>query len=194
MLKLFWHCLDLSQSDEQFVEKSLCELTVLLQKPSVRIDVEMLRLRQDIIQGVEDVLRNPSLEEKEPFRQTIFTIRKKFSFSDWSPLLLYCKPNSSIASAAKKQDKNAIWGYMCDYKIAAVYRLNNKYILWHEVLHLFDVCDCYCYFNPNAGTNCDLTNCIMQYAPTPQTVGEWPFLCGKNIKRIRACNEKQTHN
>ena len=111
------------------------------------------------------------------------------------PFLVYCKGNSKLAKAAKEESPLAQWGLTNDYYlVSAVYKRCNKYLLWHEALHLFEVCDCYCYYNPNAGVNCDLSNCIMQYEPLKETVGEWPFLCEKNIKRIQACSEKRTHN
>ncbi len=188
MLKLFWHCLDLSQSDEQFVEKSLCELSDFLKKPPLRIRLKVDRLPEKYRQN--ELVCSPCSDQAS---FTTWCKRICCTLLNHYPLLVYCKKDSKVAEAAIKENDRAIWGLCQDYySVSAVYESNNKYILWHEVLHLFEVCDCYCYCNPNAGTNCDLTNCIMQYAPTPQTVGEWPFLCEKNIKRIRACNETRS--
>jgi hypothetical protein len=95
--------------------------------------------------------------------------------------VIYCEPFSNIAKAIKKADEIAEWGQTYLNYISAVYKKENKYILWHEVLHLFGVADCY---NPNS-PNCDLSSCLMQYAPEEGNVAPWPFLCEDNIKRLK---------
>jgi hypothetical protein len=190
MLKFFWHCLDKSEEDEKFILNSLNELSDLLKKPPVKIELKAMSLPAKIVQIVESELQKPPQQTKEPFRTYWVTINKKLSLPEWSPLMVYCKPNSELAMAARKQCPTAVWGCTVDGILSAVYKLGNKYILWHEILHLFGVDDCYLPNNPHTGPTCELPNCIMQYAPSGETVGEWPFLCQENIKRIKARDER----
>jgi len=182
----------MSKADQRFVEESLCELSELLKSPPVEIELKAVLLPAKVVQIVESELQNPPQQTEEPFRAYWLTINRKLSPPEWSPLMVYCKPDSELAMAARKQCPKAIWGYMVDYILSAVYRPGNKYILWHEILHLFDVDDCYLPNDPYAGPTCELPNCIMQYEPLKETVGEWPFLCQENIKRIQAWNGRRT--
>jgi len=200
MLKLFWYCLDMSEEDQNFVVESLDELKQLLKRPSVEVELKVFPLAQDVVPGVRAELSKPLQKTKDPFSAYYFAIRRKNVPRDkCTPLMVYCKPSAGIVKAAKKQakERNGVsprWGYMADDVLSAVYERCNKYILWHEILHLFQVDDCYPLDDPYAGPTCELPNCIMQYEPLKETVGEWPFLCEKNIKRIQACSEKRTHN
>lgn len=190
MLELYWHCLDMHERDEQSVRKNLAELSQLLKRKPVTVELGVVQLPSNLAKLVDIELRDPPLESKEPFREVIYAIRKKLPFSKWAPLVVYCKPSASIALAAQKQDENALWGYMCDYRLSAVYNLENKHTLWHEALHLFDVEDCHS--GPrNPGPTCELPECIMQYKSKEGNVCSWPFLCQKNVKLIQACAEKQ---
>ena len=58
----------------------------------------------------------------------------------------------------------ALWGAEVTGLLATVYRENpDKYIIWHEVLHIFGAEDCY---DVSGQNTCELSTCIMQYAPT----------------------------
>jgi len=181
MLKLFYYCLNMDKIAEQFVVKSLFELTELLSQSPVQVDFKPdplpEKLRKDEL--ISDLC--PDIPCFSFWCKKIATkLLTKY------PLLVYCKPDSRIAQAAQKECNLACWGLTNNcYMVSAVYEPNNKYILWHEALHLFGVDDCYDYNRPNRGTNCELNNCLMQYAPQKDSVGEWPFLCQKNIKRIQ---------
>lgn len=185
MLKLFYYCLNRDEAAEQFVANRMSELTDLLARPPVQVEFRADRLPDKYRKS--KLISEPCSDP--PFfslwcRRICFTLLKHY------PLLVYCRKDSKVAEAAKKANERAIWG-LCqdDCSVSAVYESNNEYILWHEVLHLFGVDDCHC--GPKKpGPTCELTNCIMQYAPTPKTVGGWPFLCQKNIRRIQSWNEK----
>jgi len=188
MLKLFFYCLNMEEAAERFVADSLSELTNLLSQPPVQVE-----FRSD---PLPEKFRNDKLLS-EPCSDILcfcyWCRRICFTILNHYPLLVYCKPDSKIAQAAIKEDVRAKWGLCNDYySVSAVYESNNKYILWHETLHLFGVEDCYDQNNPHNGTPCELDDCLMQYAPTSQTVGDWPFLCHKNIKLIQ--NWNNTHN
>lgn len=68
----------------------------------------------------------------------------------------------------------------------------DKYIIWHEMLHLLGAYDCYDLSKNERGPNCDLPNCIMQYEATMANVGKWPFLCNGNLQLVR--NRLETWN
>jgi len=204
MLKLFWYCLgigkeeQIGEKEQNFVSDNLDKLSSLLKTPLVGITLEAKPLPPRLVEVVNSVYES-WCNHDWPFSYFCKQIRNKLDSLDLKgmPLLVYCKNNSTLAKAAVKQDSLAKWGLTHDYYfVSAVYEPDNKYLLWHEALHLFDACDCYCYYNPenHAGSNCELSNCIMQYAPTKETVGEWPFLCQKNIKRIQAWSKKHKLN
>lgn len=192
MLKLFWHCLDDNTEDRQFISESLNELEKLLKKPIVQVEFKAYQLSKALARIANEILHCPSKESSGPLFDCWFRMIQKNPKDKFSPLLIYCRPDSEIAEAIRKKDYIAQWGYTQNGCISAVYEPNNKYILWHEALHLFDAGDCYCYANPNAGTTCGLTNCLMQYAPTQDSVGEWPFLCKKNIEILQKRMTRQS--
>jgi len=181
----------MDQVGQRFVVESLNELKQLLKNPLVEVELNPVPLSTKAVQIVESELQKAPQQTEEPFQAYRRAISQNLSRPEWSPLVVYCKPDSELATAARKQMPAAYWGCTVGSTLSAVYRLGNKYILWHEILHLFNANDCYPPDDPNRGPTCELPNCIMQYAPTKKTVGEWPFLCQKNIKRIKDRSEKQ---
>jgi hypothetical protein len=191
VLKLSWYCLDSKKVHEEFVVQALEDLIQLLKSPRVELELDAKRLDEQCANSVNWKMRGISPQTDRPFAEWCASIRSNLPDLNRTPLLIYCTANSAIAKAAVKENDLAKWGLTNDqFAVSAVYRCGNKYILWHEVLHLFDAVDCYCYANPQAGPNCELTNCLMQYVPTEHTVGEWPFLCRKNIIRIQNWSKK----
>lgn len=75
--------------------------------------------------------------------------------------------------------------------LALVYGSADKYVIWHEALHLLGARDCYDTSDPwqNPGPTCELPNCLMQYAPTSEAVRDWPFLCQNNLDLIESRNK-----
>jgi hypothetical protein len=202
MLKLFWYCLSIGkeeqigEKEQNFVSDNLDKLSSLLKTSLVGITLEAKPLPPrlvEVVNGEYESWRDHGLS----CHNFCLNIRNKLNSLNLKdmPLLVYCKNNSNLAKAAVKENSLAQWGLTRgEYLVSAVYEPDNKYVLWHETLHLFDACDCYCYYNPNAGSNCELNNCIMQYEPTKENVGEWPFLCQKNIERIQAWSKKHKLN
>jgi hypothetical protein len=181
MLKLFYYCLNMDETAERFVAESLFELSDFLKKPPVRVRLKVDRLPEKYRQN--ELVCSPY---SGPLPFTTWCKRIGTKLLKKYPLLVYCKPDSKIAQAAQKECNLACWGLTNDYyMVSAVYKPENKYILWHEVVHLFGVVDCYNPEHPHAGTTCELSYCLMQYAPQKGTVSEWPFLCQKNIKLIQ---------
>ncbi|HUW19437.1 MAG TPA: hypothetical protein VMW16_09055 [Sedimentisphaerales bacterium] len=190
MLKVFWYCLDGNEKDRQFVTESFAELTNLLIISPAKVNLKATLLDEQSAKIADEVLSEPPKDTAEPLSNCYFDISKKVSRDKCTPILVYCRPNSYIAEAIRKNQPLAKWGYTQQPYISAVYNQNNKYILWHEALHLFGADDCYDCNNPNSRTTCELRNCLMQYAPTKETVGEWPFLCKENVERIRNWSDK----
>jgi len=187
MFELYWHCAGQNKTDEAFVEKSLSELHQLLSEPPVGRGLIAKRLGKEGQDIVEQWLSDPDVKAVFPhlLSEGSFLSKNMPQDEGWSPLLVFCQPDSLLAKRLKRVRYGAAWGYCEVPTISAVYEPSNKHILWHETLHLFDVDDCYDYNDPNNGTTCELPDCLMQYAPSSQTVGKWPFLCKKAVEKLR---------
>jgi hypothetical protein len=196
MLKLYWFCATKRKQDEKYVQNSLHELNAFLEMSPTKIRIEVQPLCTDIAKKVNQILEKESFNKKTYPLNILFNNKKEFcplrelydkinSLSGCMPLVIYCEPTSNIANAIRKTHKIAEWGLTFRDHISAVYEKGNKYILWHEVLHLFGVDDCYDLNNPDGPLKCELNQCIMQYAPQEGNVTPWPFLCKNNIKRLR---------
>jgi len=184
----------MKEEKTKFVSESMLELSSLLKKPPTGIILDTKPLSAELVNVVESTY-NSWCEHNWQFCFFCKNIYLKLKSIESIPihLLIYCSDDSKLANAARKENKLAKWGLVNDkYHVAAVYKSNDKYILWHEILHLFAVDDCYLPDNPYIGPTCELPNCIMQYVPSKENVREWPFLCQENIKRIQAHNGKQT--
>jgi hypothetical protein len=195
MLKLYWLCATKRKHDEEYIQKSLHELNVFLEMPPIEIRMEIHPLHTDTAKIINVILEKEAFNKKT-YPNLLFKNKNEFcplrelyekinSLSDCMPLVIYCEPSSNIANAIRKTYKIAEWGLTFKDRISAVYKKENKYILWHEVLHLFGVDDCYDSNNPNGPLRCELGQCLMQYAPQEGNVAPWPFLCKNNIKRLR---------
>jgi len=187
MLEFFWYCFDGNEKDRQFVTESFTELTSLL---ITKVNLKATLLDEQSSRIADKVLREPPKDAENTLMSYYLDISNKVSRNKYTPILVYCRPDSYIAKAIKKNVPLAQWGYTQPSFISAVYNQNNKYILWHEALHLFGALECYDNNNPNHGTTCELPNCLMQYAPTKETVKKWPFLCKKNIKKLKIADSK----
>jgi len=185
MLKLYWHCIGMDEGDSKFVSDNLQELSELLWQPPTSVRMKPEKLPLEFSREVGSVLLKPPSDSKMPFTLNyVCPIRKKIAAHE-KPLLIYCRADSNVARAAKRESPKAFWGLCSEPPfplVVAVYERGNKHILWHEALHLFGVVDCYDYNRSNNGTNCELNNCLMQFAPSAETIGGWPFLCKKNIE------------
>lgn len=184
MLKLYWHCATKHKCDEEFVQRSLQELTTYLEKPptEIRMSYEKLDLEKAIT--IVRILETELLNNNKTVENSFEDAQKKILKSGTLPVLIYCDPYSPIAKSIKQKQPRAEWGLYHE-QISTVYRKGNKYILWHEALHLFDVDDCYDINNRNGPLKCELENCLMRYAPQQGKVARWPFLCKENIKLLK---------
>jgi len=208
MLKLYWLCATKCKQDEEYIPKSLHELTTFLERPPTEIRIEIQPLCTDTAKNINSILEKETFNKKTyhpnilsknenifiPLRELYEKIN---ALSNCMPLVIYCESSSNIAKAIKRANQISEWGETFFDKgkgvISAVYEKENKYILWHEVLHLFGVeGECYNTQNPdeNGPSTCELGQCLMQYAPQERNVAPWPFLCKNRIEELREYNRK----
>ena len=203
MLKLFWYCFKMSSDDEKFVTQRLHELSQFLEKPPAKIQLEIMPLPPELKYRATEILNAPPQRHEDipndspyaPFSVSYcLHFRNLLKNYNSTRVLIYCESGSNIAKAAKEECHNAAWGLCSDPPlIAAVYKLNDEYILWHEALHLFGAEDCN-KGHENPGPTCKLPGCIMQWIPAEIKVCSWPFLCQENVKLIRAWSKKHKLN
>jgi len=175
---LYGH-LDLPGRDALVFDEAMRELPVLLARPSAELEVaaEPLPVSVDLTRAALDALEicGSSLDG--------FGRRVHTQLDRDVPVVIGCMENHPLAKAVRESNSSARWGASDqDTGVALCYRMV-KFLIWHEALHLLGADDCYCL--PDGGPTCDQSNCIMQYEPSEQAVGEWPFLCSKNIEAIR---------
>ncbi len=186
MLRLYWHCSNLDESQRDFLKSVFDEFSQLLKRAPVLLEAKIRSLPEDIAKKLEKQLPHPPFQSCKPFSDWFDVVGPKLGeLTHWAPLLLCSQQNGDIAKAAQHESPLACWGYYLNESIATVYRPDNKYIIWHEALHLWGADDCYSYDNPHGPTTCELKNCIMQYAPKQQNVGDRLFLCERNVDCIR---------
>ena len=97
-------------------------------------------------------------------------------------LLLLVPEDHSFVKTAREDNPRAHWGIgvPCRFSVAWV---DNRFLWWHEALHLFNAKDCYNKFGIN---KCPELRCVMQASPTHESCGGRLHLCSKNIRRIFA--------
>lgn len=95
-------------------------------------------------------------------------------------LLILCDEGHPFVNDARNDNPRAHWGIgvPCKFSVAWV---DNKYLWWHEALHLFNAKDCYNKFGIN---KCPEVHCVMQASPTYQSCGGRLHLCSKNVRRL----------
>ena len=200
MITIYWHCLGMTEDDQRFVKSALHELAQHLKEEPIKLLISIKRLgdKPDIEKQVDAILNrlnDPSYTFSNCAGACANAIQcyffKEGIFKEGVPpkLLLYCRPDSKLAMAAKKQARLPSWGVTCG-SFSAVYKPQNKFIIWHETLHLLGLDECYDENNPDVRRpDCKCEDCIMQYEQPDTWVG--PFsLCDKNIKLLKELAEK----
>jgi hypothetical protein len=201
MITIYWYCHE-TPNDEKFVADSLKELAQNLRKEPIKLDIGVERLAGDrkLTEKTDAILKKFS---NQSYRicdcdADITDVFHQFRLIDttrMSRLLVYCRPDSGIAKAAKRQAPWALWGGTSGC-LAAVYKHNNKFTIWHEAVHLLlsrsdERDECYEPYPPYAKKcDCDCEPCLMQYAPSEETIGEWPSLCTKVIELLQGLAKK----
>lgn len=190
MIVLYWHCLDMTEADEKFVADAAEKLSQFLRTEPTKLSITPKRLKDEhkLAKKVETILAKVCNQSYE-FRRCADDILNLLPIT--VHLLVYSMRCSEIAKAAVSSNDKAKWGltYPCcltSNSFAAVYQRDNKFVVWHEALHLLGADDCYEENNPyQKKPDCDFPDGIMQYAPTQENVRDWPFLCNKNVSLIQ---------
>lgn len=203
MITIYWHCLGMTEADETFVNSALKELAQHLKEDPIKLPISVKRLASepDLVREVNEVLNQPN-DQSCGFSYYVAKILGIFSchvgvgqpFTHMR-LLVYCHKDSQVAKAAKSEAARMkkpppCWG-AANMPFAAVYSHNNKVAIWHEGLHLLGLDDCFEEDNPRKKKrHCKLDGCIMEYAPPESTCESWPFLCDKNVKKLKELAKK----
>lgn len=180
--KTFYFCLDVHRNEQEFAREALDRLLKYISLEPFSITHIIEQLPVALVPDVQRIITNEKNDMLDCLNDWTY-----FSLDKWgglSNLLVICSPNSHVAKAILKSNPAALWGGS-NGQFSAVYEPMNEFVLWHETLHLLGAEDCYNLEINDEGPTCECSNCIMQYAPTQNTVGTWPFLCDGNINRIR---------
>ena len=197
MITIYYHCLGITEADETFLKNSLQELAQRLKAEPIKLEINISRLQDEQeltkkVDGKLNQLSDPSYMFSQCAGEILYPFFEEGNVKgDVSPkLLVYCSQDSQVAKAALKQKPSALWGATCS-SLAVVYNRDNKFAIWHEAAHSLlsredDLDECYEPDPPHERkTDCDCESCLMQYAPSEQTVGEWPSLCSKVTKLLQ---------
>ena len=189
MCQICWYCLDVSVSDEAFLEDTLTGLSAALRRPPIEVAVTCEKLPASLAPTVASELR-----QEGSFHDMSVGVAETFADFAGTPrrlpgLIVYCSEDSAVAQAGQDGESAAEWGVACG-RLAAVWKPDHPGLVWHEALHLLGAQDCYCrgcFVSPT----CEQPRCIMQFVPPADVAGERPFLCHKNIALLRYWDRAQ---
>ncbi|MGA1980432.1 MAG: hypothetical protein ABSG99_07740 [Sedimentisphaerales bacterium] len=192
MITIYWHCLGMTKADKTFVAGALNELAQQLKDDPIKLPVNIKALGNDLAKEVY-AMSNQIREQSSPFTYCAAKVIDILP-SDFLPegkILTYCHPDSYIAKAARRE-KPSTTKYGANHGFfSAVYKPNSKVIVWHEALHILGADDCYKEDNPTQKKLCcKLDGCIMEYNPPESTCENRPFLCDRNVKKLKEFAKK----
>jgi len=177
MRKTFYYCCDLEEQEEM-LRQCMKELSGHISLPPIEISYQFTELPRELEKDVREIFyQSDDVVCCEGKLCQLFLERH----GDLSSLLVICPKTSRLAKAYLKKYP---WG-IANISLAIVYGLYDKYVIWHEMLHLLGAKDCYDLSKSDRGPNCECPNCIMQYEATRANVRNWPFLCDANIQRMQ---------
>ncbi len=175
---LLYGAVGLSGADSDSFRQAMIALPGMLALPPVGATVPAQELGREQLDAVLAALGNTGpIQERNAamFRWLVDTCPRI------PQVILACPDDHDLAQSTRANNPQAIWGGALG-PLALVYRPENKFLVWHEAMHLLGAQDCY----DNAGRRtCLLDNCLMQYVPCKHTVEDWPFLCDANVQRVR---------
>ncbi len=174
MIQIYWYDEDQSGFGGEFILNAIEELRKNLKSFPTRIKIDFQKLSDEYQTEVA-----VAIAKDWRFSEASAEIAAMREEAGRVPgLLVFCNEDSVLAKRAREEEKNAGWGATCG-NLAAAWRVNNRLVVWHEVLHLLRVSDCY----PD---RCENPGCIMQHGPTEENVAPWPdCLCEKVFKELR---------
>lgn len=209
MISIYWHCLGMTENDERFVAGALQKLAQHLKEDPkddpIKLPVSIKRLgdKQKLAEKVCERMSKLNDQSYE-FSTCSAEISDTFASEEGivQRLLIYCRPDSYIAEAARREKDSAKWGATCG-SFSAVYpprdQLISKSTIWHETVHLLlrredDSDECYNPYPPyEKKDDCNCDTCIMQYEPNEKWDGKWS-LCDKIIGFLRDLSKNCREN
>jgi hypothetical protein len=157
---------NLVPEQEQFCREALMELTTILAANYPNLPrVELKRVSAD--------------EEAE-----IAQLRDYGQLTRYDKIFGFCKGTEDFVLGIKAKAPHAFWGAAQINAYALAWKPNNKYLIWHEFIHLLLVNDCYDENDPDFKTTCGELHCIMQYVPNEEHCGGGLVLCKKVYDQI----------
>jgi len=175
--------LDLADIEEDVVSSAFAELVEFVHKMPLSVAIDVRKISEDQLPGICEAVSGAQNYSRLEISLMDLIDRGQPGDSSMRTRVLICSPpDGRIATLAKELNPDAEWG-MSGSVLASVYGKVDRYVIWHEALHLLGADDCYQL--PDKGPCCELPNCIMQYEPTLSRVGRWPFICSKNIQSIQ---------
>ena len=171
---IYWASLTEEARDRRFVAEAMAELLDALSVWQLAPVIEPLP--EDLEEILVPHLRAPDIEG------CVRAIQEAGAGQPFG-VSIYCDPRQPAACAARERLAHAQWGLSMKGIFSLTYCAGNKWILWHETLHLLGAQDHYSL--KEFETTCELPTCIMQYAPSELTVGERPCLCQETLGILR---------
>ena len=170
------------EDKKDWLRRSMAELSAYLLKPPAEIQYTFTELPGEYESDIHEILQDipDSVHDWEHELLHYYADKQKHI----SNTLIICPKDSHLAKLCLRIKPDAPWG-LATSTLSFVYEIRDKYIVWHETLHLLGADDCYDLSKNDRGPSCDLPNCVMQYEATMTNVGTWPFLCKENLQRIR---------
>jgi len=177
----YYLTLGIDSNYDKWIEDCLNQFSSYIAEPPINIDYYFSPIPEELKIEVSELTHQNSLETC-----SAIIMDKMIDRLNCIPnLIILCSPTHHLAKLSKTALETALWGICCEEWLSIIYHLDNEYLVWHEVLHLFGADDCYDLTINHRGPTCKLPNCIMQYEATKDNVGEYPFLCQSNIEKIK---------
>ena len=170
--RIYWRCLEARESDEEFVERSLKQLEENLRNKPTEFVIECAKLEDKEAEKVIRDLTDPSVEFVDKVSDLSLYFLEQSDATRLPGLVVCCQRGSLIAQQARSTNPLAQWGGKLG-RLALVWQPDNRHLIWHETLHLLGAEDCYD-DETTEGTCEKEPQCIMQYAPTEESVALWP--------------------
>ena len=172
------HWCSLVPNHEQAVRSALRELSEKLNER--RADLPQIELSE---LSSSDQKHLPAFLKKEgswapDHRATPLDGKRVFVFCTYN-----YPPARRTRDEVSKKLPEPKWGVTVYGRYAFVWEPENKFIVWHEAMHLLWADDCY---NATGQTTCEESCCIMQYIPCEKNCCGDLHLCSSNVRCVTA--------
>ncbi len=168
METIYWY--SLVEDKEDFCRESIDEMVKLLSLnyPSLP-PLHTERLSDELVFGLNSYLCQSPTDITRTAPPEL--LNKK--------IIVYCEREAEFAINARKEEPMARFG-AARLTLYAMVWTPNKYVFWHEALHLLDVPESY---NHLGQTTCEEQSCIMQWNPNRENCTDTLILCKNAINK-----------